>query len=194
MRDFRRPASDYLALELEAHGILADVPLRDVSCVELKGGGPGRDMRDVRRIFVESRDSAGRAVSALFALRGALGRVFGWDREDREHPEESYLHRLPGDVAHRSLVAPGTREGPFRVLYVLPNEALAEVRNSTVHAFSCTSLEPKGDGYRLFWAIHVKPVSWLSRPYMALIEPFRRFVVYPALLRGIERAWREAHA
>jgi hypothetical protein len=29
--------------------------------------------------------------------------------------------------------------------------------------------------------------------YMALIEPFRRFIVYPALLRRLRRAWSERY-
>jgi hypothetical protein len=35
----------------------------------------------------------------------------------------------------------------------------------------------------------VKPSSWLTPVYMALIEPFRRFIVYPAMLGRVRRAW-----
>jgi hypothetical protein len=45
----------------------------------------------------------------------------------------------------------------------------------------------------LYWAVYVKPVSWLTPVYMAVIEPFRRFVVYPAILRQIRRAWVAAY-
>ena len=37
------------------------------------------------------------------------------------------------------------------------------------------------------------PVSWITRPYLMLIEPFRR-VLYPAMLRRIRRAWVAAYA
>ena len=35
----------------------------------------------------------------------------------------------------------------------------------------------------------VEDVGLLGKGYMALIAPFRHWVVYPALLRQIERAW-----
>ena len=44
-----------------------------------------------------------------------------------------------------------------------------------------------------YWAVYVRPVSWLTRPYLIAIEPFRRFIVYPALLRRIRRAWLAAY-
>jgi hypothetical protein len=36
-------------------------------------------------------------------------------------------------------------------------------------------------------AVYVKPRGRFGRPYMAFIAPFRHWVVYPALLRQIER-------
>jgi hypothetical protein len=48
----------------------------------------------------------------------------------------------------------------------------------------------RGDGgYRLYWAVYVAPVSRFSPIYMAMIEPFRRFVVYPSILGRLRRAW-----
>jgi Protein of unknown function (DUF2867) len=41
--------------------------------------------------------------------------------------------------------------------------------------------------YRLYWGVYVRRVSWLTRPYLVVIEPFRR-VLYPAMLRRIRRA------
>jgi hypothetical protein len=37
--------------------------------------------------------------------------------------------------------------------------------------------------------LYVLPVSWLTRPYLIAIESFRRFILYPAMLRRIRRAW-----
>jgi hypothetical protein len=48
-------------------------------------------------------------------------------------------------------------------------------------------------GYRLYWGVYVRPVSWITRPYLMAIEPFRRFIVYPAMLRRIRRAWLAAY-
>ena len=38
-------------------------------------------------------------------------------------------------------------------------------------------------------AVYVKPRGRLGRAYMALIKPFRHAIVYPALMRQIDRAW-----
>jgi hypothetical protein len=83
---------------------------------------------------------------------------------------------------------PGTPDGSFIVLYQFPNEALRETINATVHGFIATVLAPRADGYRLYWAVYVLPVSWLTRPYLIAIEPFRR-ILYPAMFRRIRRAW-----
>jgi hypothetical protein len=39
-------------------------------------------------------------------------------------------------------------------------------------------------------AVYVKPRGPLGSAYMALIKPFRYLVVYPALMRQIERTWK----
>ena len=84
---------------------------------------------------------------------------------------------------------PGSQDGPFTVVYLHPFEAVSEVRNATVHAFSVLAFEPCARGYRLFWAIYVAPVSRLTVLYMALIDPFRRVLVYPAVLRHVHQSW-----
>jgi hypothetical protein len=93
----------------------------------------------------------------------------------------------------RALVPPGTPRGIFRTLYLFADEAAAETRNATVHAFLVTALQRRGDGYRLYWAIYVKPVGRLTAVYMALIGPFRRLVVYPAMIREAKAGWARAY-
>ena len=44
-------------------------------------------------------------------------------------------------------------------------------------------------GYRAQMAVLVKPNGVRGRAYMALIKPFRLWLVYPALMRRIEREW-----
>ena len=191
----RVPAEEFRALDLEVHSVLAGVDLRDVSAVDLPGGGPGRDISDVRAVlFDDGAITAALPVRLLFSLRIRLGRLFGWDRSEREWEEASYLAKLTDDQRARSSVDPGTADGPFRLLYVFPDEALGEVRNATVHAFSCMALRPTELGYRFYWAIYVARVSRLTPVYMALIEPFRRFVVYPAILRRLRSAWIATHS
>jgi hypothetical protein len=177
-------------LPLEVHTILEDVPLRDVTAVDLPGGGAGRTLSDVRALIPTGElMSASPLVRALFALRLWLGRVFAWDRSENDRPQMSYLLRVIPALRARSLIQPGTMEGGFRLLYLLGQESLAEIRNATVHAFLCATLCEYPGGYRLYWAVYVEPVSWLTPVYMALIEPFRRFIVYPAILGRIRRAW-----
>jgi hypothetical protein len=38
-------------------------------------------------------------------------------------------------------------------------------------------------------AVLVKPNGLLGTAYLAAIRPFRHLIVYPAMLRRIERAW-----
>src|SRR5439155_14613013 len=67
------------------------------------------------------------------------------------------------------------------------------LRNATVHALFAGALTETRVGYRLYWGVYVQPVSRLTPLYMALIDPFRRFIVYPAVLRRIRRAWEERY-
>jgi len=189
----RRIAPDeYARLDLRAHALLGDVPVHDVWALDLAGGGPGRTIADVRRLLAGERFlRANAAVRFLFALRGWLGRKLGWDRERPEQARESYLDRLSAADREQSRVAPGTPEGPFRTLFVSDRESIAEVRNATVHAFSVMALEEAAFGHRLYWAVHVRPVGAITSVYMRLIDPFRRLIVYPALLGFVRRAWRQ---
>jgi hypothetical protein len=185
------PADEFRALGLRCHLLLHDVPLHDVWVIDLAGGGPGRTMRDVDAIAETGHTPL--AVRALFALRFAVGRALGWDGPRRESVAESYLHRLTDDDRARSLVTPGTRRGPFRTLYVFADEAVAEARNATVHAFLVMALRARAGGYRLYWAVYVKPVGRMTAIYMAVIDPFRRLIVYPALIRRTQAGWAGAY-
>ena len=157
---------------------------------DLAGGGADRSIVDVRTILsVERLTAANTAVRLLFGLRGWLGRVFGWDHEPPNALQQSFLQRLSSADRERSLVTPGTSDGPFRVLLVFRDEAISEIQNATVHAFSVFALVGQPTGYRLYWAIYVRPVGRLTRWYMRLIDPFRRAVIYPAVLRHICAAW-----
>ena len=190
----RVDTNKFLELPLRAHAVLHDVPIHDAWCVRLPGGGPGRSMADVRQLLDRHRSSnLNPAVRILFGIRIALGRLFRWDEPLEPLGEASFFHRLTDDDVARSTVPPGTREGPFVVLYVHEHETLGEARNATVHAFSVVSLVEQQWGYELFWSIYVRPAGGLTRAYMALINPFRRWIVYPSLLRTLHRAWREEY-
>ncbi len=186
----RAPPAEYLSLRLRAHELLHDVPLYDVSVVDLPDGDAGRSVADVRAVELAAAPS--RIANALYGVRRFLGRVFGWDRAQLRS-EESLLSRMSERDRRESEITPGTPVGPFLLLYQFPHEALSETRNATVHGYVCTALARTATGYRLYWGVYVLPVSWLTRPYLIAIEPFRRFILYPAMLRRIRRAWLAAY-
>lgn len=182
----RADKSDYLNQNLRAHDILKDVPIHDIWQVDLPGGGKGRTVSDIHSLFLSIPPN--RFVNFLFAVRWFLGKMFGWDREP-ESNEELFQHRITEKDCTLSSVTAGTKDGPFTVLYVHPTEAMSEIRNATVHAALVWVLIPRDEGYRMLWAIYVKPVGRLTAFYMWLIHPFRIWIVYPSILRRLYRAW-----
>ena len=185
MMNVRVPPAEYLQLRLRAHELLHDVPLYDVSAIDLPGGGEGRTIADIRAL---SRTTArSRIATILFGTRFFLGRLFRWDSKP-VRVEDSFVARLSESDRRESQVAPGARDGAFLTIYQFPNESLSETINATVHGFICTALVRTPAGYRLYMGIYVIPVSWLTRPYLLAIEPFRR-ILYPAIFRRIRRAW-----
>jgi uncharacterized protein DUF2867 len=72
----------------------------------------------------------------------------------------------------------------FLPVYREPDEALFRIANRTVTAFLHVSLADRHP--RL--AVYVRPNGRLGRGYLRLIDPFRRRVVYPALLAAGARA------
>jgi hypothetical protein len=183
--------AEYLALDLRAHELLRGVPLHDVSVVDLPGGGEGRTVGELRTLM--DRMAPGPVVSGLMALRQGIGDLLRWDTAEA-CAEDSFVSRVPERDRLASEIAPGTQKGMFRVLYQFPREAVSEVRNATAQAFLCTALVPRPSGYRFYWAVYVKPTSWRTPFYMAAIEPFRRWLVYPSMLRRLRAAWIGAYS
>jgi len=184
---------EFRSRPLRVHAFLHDVPLEDVWAVRLPGGGAGRTIQDVRDVFGAAVAAAPPAVKGLFLLRGRMGALLGWDRRRPGWATESYGHRLsPADRA-RSIVAPGTPEGRFSLLYRFEDEELSELRNATVHAFLSLSIRPTADGYLAYLAIYVQPVHRLTKLYMRAIAPFRHVIVYPAIVRKMQSAWAERY-
>lgn len=190
----RMTPAEFHRYDFRVHTFLTDVPLHDVWTVSLPGGGEGRTIRDIQALLKDGAlERANPVVRGLFGLREVLGRFFGWDDAQHDVPEVSYVHCLTETDRTRSLDAPGSQDGPFRVVYTFPQEALSEIRNGTVHAFSALAMIPTAEGYRVFWAIYVKRVSWLTPWYMALIDPFRRLFIYPAIIKRLRQSWSTAY-
>jgi hypothetical protein len=103
--------------------------------------------------------------------------------------ETSLTDRLPADL--RNTAADVHFDSlPFTPIYRTDVEFAAEVSNQTVHAVMHLAWADQGEGrYHGQMAVYVKPRAPFGKGYMALIKPFRYWVVYPALMRQVERAW-----
>ena len=128
-------------------------------------------------------------VRALFAIRFAIGRVLGWDSPRQGDPPPTLRDRLEADVKDRPAA---TAPAPFSTLYQTDDEWAAEIVNRTVHGVLHLSWvqTPSGE-YRGQMAVLVKPNGLLGALYMTAITPFRYLIVYPAMLRTLERQWRQ---
>ena len=186
--------ADFRALPLRVHAFLHDCPLEDVWAMRLSGGGAGRTVEDLRAVFSAGVAAAPAIVKSLFGLRNRIGGRLGWDRERRQWNAESYVRRLTAEDRARSLAAPGTADGRFVLLYRFEDEQLSEIRNATVHGFLSLAIRPIPDGYVGYLAVYVRSVHPLTRLYMTAIAPFRRLVVYPAIIRKAQHAWAERYA
>jgi hypothetical protein len=132
-------------------------------------------------------------VRFLFAARWTLGALLGWDRPRAGLGTrvQSLRDRLPRDL-RESVAGSGSGGTPFTPVYQLDNESVRELAHKTVHGVMHLGWAPTGDGdHELRMAVLVKPNGRFGRLYMAFIAPFRHLVVYPALTRRWERAWRD---
>ena len=98
--------------------------------------------------------------------------------------------RLPADLREVPS-GPNFDALPFTSLYLLGDEFAAEIANRTVHGVLHLGWVPNPTGgYRGQMAVIVKPNGLLGSLYMAAIKPFRHQLVYPALMRTLEREWQ----
>jgi len=180
---------EFRARPLRVHAMLHDVPLEDAWAIPLSGGGAGRTVEELRAIMLAGREAAPVVVQGLLRLRRRIGALWGWDHQRPAWNAESYAGRLSPSDRARSVVAAGTPDGTFRLLYRFEDEQLSELRNATVHAFVSLSILPTPGGYLAYAGVFVKPVHRFTRLYMTAIAPFRRLVVYPAVIREVQTAW-----
>ena len=103
-------------------------------------------------------------------------------REERRSPPSRALFALRRALGR--LLGWDRGGSGFVPVYQEPEEQLSRITNRTVTAFLHVSLVDRHP--RL--AVYVRPNGRLGRAYLRLIEPFRRWVVYPALLDAGARA------
>ena len=191
--------TEFYALPLRVHTFLADVPLHDVWAVDLPSHRDGVTLSEFLRRASQQGFDAGEAeinrfppvARALFRLRLFLGRIFRLDAEPKDALATSLGSRLTAEDRARSFVVPGTAEGLFRFVYRFENEQLLEVQNRTVHGAALSALAERADSYRFYFAIYVRRRTWITPFYMGLIDPFRKRIIYPALLKKIRAAWEQ---
>ena len=189
----RLDADEFRARPLRVHALLHDITLEDAWAVPLSGGGVGRTVQDVRAVMLAGRETAPAVVRGLFRLRRCIGALFGWDDQRLAWNAESYADRLSPEDRARSLAAPGTPDGSFRLLYRFEDEQLSELRNATVRAFASLSIQRTSGGYLAYLGVFVQPVHRFTKLYMGAIAPFRRLVVYPAIIRKVQSAWADRY-
>ena len=187
----RLPRSAHTSLPWRIHEIAPEFAVEDVWALPTPRG-PSELPRLIEAVFGGSFPrEAPMVVRFLWDVRWKIGRLLGWDDQTAGLGGRvtSLRERLPDELRAASS-DPGVGTAPFSVIYQLDDEFAAELANRTVHTVMHLGWVPCADGYRGQMAVLVKTKGRLGSLYMAGIDPLRRYVVYPALLRQIERQWR----
>jgi hypothetical protein len=188
----RLPDSAHTSQPWRIHELTRDFRLEDVWALPTPGGPDDFPRLVQMAASLDPSQSPSRAVHTLFAIRWKLGGLLGWD--DPEAGLDSRVptlrDRLPADLRD----APSTPDFdalPFTSLYLLGDEFAAEIANRTMHGVMHMGWVPGANGgYRGQMAVLVKPNGLFGNGYMAAIRPFRHLIVYPRMMREIERQWR----
>ena len=183
---------EFERLPLRVHDFLAGVPLHDVWAVDLPRTRSGITLDEFLRTGSACLFTPPPLVRPLLNIRLFVGRAFGWDREPSATAWETFTTRMTTADRSRSLAPAGTREGLFRVVYRFENEQLLELINRTAHAAALSALVETANDYRFYFGVYVQNVGRFTPVYMALIDPFRKLIVYPSLLRSVRASWSRA--
>jgi Protein of unknown function (DUF2867) len=190
--EMKLPNTAHTSRPWRIHEFVPDFRLEDVWALPT----PGR--ADEFPIFVEGFAAADpaatlpRAAQALLSLRWKLGDLFGLDEQSSGLGSRvtRLRERLPDDLC--ATPGPVFATLPFSSLYLTDDEFAAEIANQTMHGILHLGWVADGSGgYRGQMAVYVKPNGLLGNAYMAAIKPFRYLVVYPQMLRTMERRWQE---
>jgi uncharacterized protein DUF2867 len=190
---YRLPDTAHISRPWRIHEITQDFRLEDVWALPTPGGP------DDFPLLVQdtatgdpSEESSSRVFRALWATRWKIGELLGWDGPDAGIGARvpTLRDRLPADL-REAPSGPEFDALPFTSLYLLDDEWAAEIANRTMHGVMHLSWVPDGTGgYRGQMAVLVKPNGLFGHAYMAAIRPFRHLLVYPLMMRDIEREWR----
>jgi len=187
----RLPDSAHTARAWRIHELTRDFRVEDVWALPTQGG-PDDFPRLVQGIASgDPSQSPSRAARTLWAIRWKVGELLRWDGPDAglESRVPTLRDRLPVDL-RAAPSGPDFDALPFNSLYLIDDEWAAEIANRTMHGvMHIGRISDETGGYRAQMAVLVKPNGLLGSLYMAAIRPFRRLIVYPPMLRQIERRW-----
>jgi hypothetical protein len=186
--------------------VAPDFTVEDVWALPVHGGAEDFQALVELMASLDPTNSGSFPTRLLWCVRDRLGSWFGlgrtsapgdsgWDDVAGKLPipgtnQTSMTERLPDDLRNTA-VDMDFGSTPFAPLYRTDAEFAAELSNRTVHAVMHLAWVDHGEGrYQGQMAVYVKPRGALGTGYMALIKPFRYWVVYPALMRQIERTWK----
>ena len=188
----RLPNTAHTGRPWRIHELTQDFRLEDVWALPTPGG-PDDFPRLVEGVASgDPSQSPSRAARTLWAIRWKVGELLGWDGPDAGLGSRvpTLRDRLPADL-REAPSGPDFDTLPFTSLYMLDDEWAAEIANRTMHGVMHIGWVPdqKG-GYSGQMAVYVKPNGRFGTAYMAAIRPFRHLIVYPQMMRQIERQWR----
>ena len=188
----RLPDTAHTSRPWRIHDLTRDFRLEDVWALPTPGG-PDDFPRLVREFASgDPLKGSSRAARTLFAIRWKVGELFGWDDPDGSVGSRvpTLRNRLPVDLRDAPS-GPDSDALPFTPLYATDDEWAAEIVNRTVHGVVHIGwVSDQGGGFRGQMAVLVKRNGLLGTGYMAAIAPFRHLLVYPLMMRDIERNWR----
>jgi uncharacterized protein DUF2867 len=188
----RLPNTAHTSRPWRIHELTRDFGLEDVWALPTPGGADDFPRLVERFASTDPSQRLPGAARTLWVLRWKIGELLGWDDEDDGVGSRvpTLRGQLPADLRDAP-PGPEFDSLPFTSLYLLEDEWAAEAANRTMHGVMHMGWVPDGTGgYRGQMAVLVKPNGLFGKGYMAAIRPFRHLVVYPAMMREIERDWR----
>jgi Protein of unknown function (DUF2867) len=187
------------------HEIVPDFTLEDVWALPVHGGVDDFPKQLELGTSLDPANADSLPARALWRIRDRLGAWFDLGRISEPDggaqalpipgTTQTFLAaRLPDDLRN-SRWDHDFGSLPFRPLFRTDTEAAAEVSNKTVHGVMHLAWVDQGNGrYQGQMAVYVKPRGVFGTAYMAFIKPFRYWIVYPALMRQVERRWKAAQS
>jgi hypothetical protein len=187
----RLPNTAHSSRPWRIHELTGDFRVEDVWALPTPGGPDDFPRLVQLAASLDPSRSSSTAARTLFAIRWKVGELLGLDDPEAGLGSRvpTLRDRLPADLRD-ARSGPDFNALPFTPLYLLDDEWAAEIANRTMHGVMHIGWVRDGTGgYRGQMAVLVKPSGPFGTAYMAAIRPFRRLIVYPRMLREIERAW-----